>query len=289
MIIARVLGVRLRVNVLFFFLLVVYAVAGLLAEAVIMFAAVVLHELWHMIVALGHGFGIEEVELLPFGGVARLKGLIEVNPVAEFRTSLTGPLASMTIAAVAFGMFAVLGRLGPYARLFVLSNLSIGLFNLLPVIPLDGWRMLRATLVGRAGFVAGGKTSSRISGAVLAVMSAAILVAVVLGLVSAVTLAVVIFLIVAARRERANGAYVLFRYLIRRESEILTDRIMAVQQLVATKDVTIREVLQFITPRRYHMIVVLDSDLETLGTIGEKQLLDSLLAGNGDVPLEYLL
>ena len=103
------------------------------------------------------------------------------------------------------------------------------------------------------------------------------------------TLAVVVFLIAAARRERANGAYVLFRYLIRRESEILTDRIMAVQQLVATKDVTIREVLQFITPRRYHMIVVLGSDLETLGIIGEKQLLDSLLAGNGDVPLEVLL
>lgn len=276
-------------NVLFFSLLVLYAIAGMLAEAMIMFAAVVLHELWHTIVALGHGFDIEEVELLPFGGVARLKGLIEVNPVAEFRTSAAGPLASMTVAAVSFGLFAALGRLGPYARLFVVSNLSIGLFNLLPVIPLDGWRMLRASLVSRTGFVAGSKTSSRISGIALAVMSAVILAAVFLGLVSAVTLAVVAFLIAAARRERANGAYVLFRYLIRRESEILTDRIMAVQQLVATKDVTIREVLQFITPRRYHMIVVLGSDLETLGIIGEKQLLDSLLAGNGDVPLEVLL
>lgn len=84
-------------------------------------------------------------------------------------------------------------------------------------------------------------------------------------------------------RERANGAYILFRYLIRRESEILSDRIMAVQQLVATKDVTIREVLHHISPQRYHLIVVLDANLETLGVIGEKQLLDSFLAGNGDV------
>ena len=288
MIIARVLGVRLRVNVLFFSLLVLYAIAGMLAEAMIMFAAVVLHELWHTIVALGHGFDIEEVELLPFGGVARLKGLIEVNPVAEFRTSAAGPLASMTVAAVRSGCLL---RWAPWTVRPAVCRVESVDRAVQPIAghSLDGWRMLRASLVSRTGFVAGSKTSSRISGIALAVMSAVILAAVFLGLVSAVTLAVVAFLIAAARRERANGAYVLFRYLIRRESEILTDRIMAVQQLVATKDVTIREVLQFITPRRYHMIVVLGSDLETLGIIGEKQLLDSLLAGNGDVPLEVLL
>jgi stage IV sporulation protein FB len=289
MIVARVFGVRLRVNILFFLLLVLYAVAGLLAEAAVIFAAVILHELWHTVVAAGHGFDIDEVELLPFGGVARLRGLIEVNPTVEFRTAVAGPLASLTIAAATLGLFSAFGGLGPYARLFLVSNLSVGLFNLLPVIPLDGGRMLRASLVRRYGFIVGSRTSGRISGVVLVIVAVAIIAAISSGLVSVVTSSVIVFLLLAWRRERANGAYILFRYLVRRESEILTDRVMAVQTLVATKDVTIREVLQLITPQRYHMIVVLDSDLETLGTIGEKQLLDSFLAGNADVPLEVLL
>lgn len=289
MIIARVSGIRLRVNVLFFFLLVLYAIAGLLIEALVIFAAVLLHELWHVIVALGNGFDIDEVELLPFGGVARLRGLIEVNPAAEFRVSAAGPLASLTIAAMTLSLFGLLGRLGPYAQLFTLSNLAVGLFNLLPVIPLDGGRMMRAALVLRHGFVTGSRCSARVSGFLLAAASVVVVAGILAGLVSAVSLLLIVFLVLAWRRERSNGAYVLFRYLIRRESEILSDRIMAVQQLVATKDVTIREVLRFITPQRYHMIVVLDANLETLGTIGEKQLLDSFLAGNADVPLEALL
>jgi len=289
MIVCTVLGIKLRVNILFFFLLVLYAVAGLLFDALIIFAVVVLHELWHMIVALGNGYEIEEIELLPFGGVVRLRGMIEVNPAAEFKSAAAGPLASLVTAVVALGWFSSAGNLGPYAQLFVLTNLAVGLFNLLPITPLDGGRMMRAILVQRLGFIAGNRISAQISGYLLVLLSVLIVAGIFTGIVSAMALLVVAFLILAWRRERANALYILFRYIIRRESDILSDRVMAVQQLVATKDVTIREVLQFITPQRYHMIVVLDSNLETLGTVGEKQLLDSLLAGNGDVPLEALL
>jgi len=289
MTIARVFGIRLRVNILFFFLLVLYGIAGLPAEAVVIFAAVVLHELWHVVVALGHGFDIDEVELLPFGGVARLRGLIEVNPAAELSVSAAGPLASFAIAAITLGLFGFCGRLGPYARLFALSNMAVGSFNLLPIIPLDGGRIMRAVLVRKLGFIQGSRSCARVSGCVLAIASAGVAAGALTGLVSPISLLPIVFLFFAWKRERANGAYILFRYLIRRESEILSDRIMAVQQLVATKDVTIREVLHHISPQRYHLIVVLDVNLETLGVIGEKQLLDSFLAGNGDVPLEALL
>jgi PDZ domain-containing secreted protein/Zn-dependent protease len=122
-----------------------------LAASVLFFGSVVLHELGHTFVALAEGMRIRGISLWLFGGVAHAESRFS-SPAAEFKTAIAGPLVSaglaLGFAAVSAGAAAadapeVVVGVGDYlARI----NLVLFLFNLVPVLPLDGGRMLHAWL-----------------------------------------------------------------------------------------------------------------------------------------------
>ena len=91
----RLFGVRITLDRLFLLLLFVLALIGLLPEALIVFGIVVVHELAHAAVARSHGLRVIELELLPFGGVARIDGLMEVDPYVEKRVAMAGPITNL--------------------------------------------------------------------------------------------------------------------------------------------------------------------------------------------------
>jgi Zn-dependent protease/CBS domain-containing protein len=118
------------------------------AAALLLFASVLIHELGHSIVALRHGIGIASITLFIFGGVARLENQPPTARI-ELEIALAGPLASLLLA----GLFALAtaGGWGTSESLAVTSylgriNLLLALFNLVPALPLDGGRVLRALL-----------------------------------------------------------------------------------------------------------------------------------------------
>jgi Zn-dependent protease/CBS domain-containing protein len=132
----------------------------------ILFGIVVLHELGHSIVAQNYGIPVDEIVLLPIGGVAKLKRIPE-NPVQELFIAIAGPAVNFVIAGVMLVLNVLLGwggrfddpaellraieTLSPEAifhYIFVL-NLFLAIFNLLPAFPMDGGRVLRALLATR--------------------------------------------------------------------------------------------------------------------------------------------
>jgi len=144
------------------------AVALGIGGAVLFFACILLHELAHSFAAQRFGLRVRSITLFLFGGVSN----IEQEPPsarAEFVTAVVGPLASLALGA-ALGAIAVvelraqfpgaddpsalLVQMGPFLSLLVWlasSNIVIGLFNLVPAIPLDGGRVLRSVLWAASG------------------------------------------------------------------------------------------------------------------------------------------
>ena len=124
-----------------------YWVQGLVA-ALLLFASVLLHELAHALVAVGHGVPVGGITLHMFGGVSQLDSEPE-TPRAELLIAIVGPLTSFAIA----GLAHALGRLATepswaaaLAGYLAAVNLIVGIFNLVPAFPLDGGRVLRAVL-----------------------------------------------------------------------------------------------------------------------------------------------
>ena len=103
----------------------------------LVFSSVYFHEIGHATIARYCGYKCEEINFNGFGGVALLKVKKRLPPLQDFLITAAGPIVSAIIAIIAFMTGAV----------FVgMINLSLAIFNLFPIFPLDGGRMLRSVL-----------------------------------------------------------------------------------------------------------------------------------------------
>jgi Zn-dependent protease len=119
--------------------------------ALLLFASLLAHEFSHSLVAIRHKLSIRGITLFIFGGVAHMEQEPS-SPGVEFKMAIAGPAMSFFLAIFFFGLTQAFYNLGlpKYVLsitnyLFVL-NLIVGIFNLIPGFPLDGGRVLRATL-----------------------------------------------------------------------------------------------------------------------------------------------
>jgi len=116
--------------------------------AIAFYASVLVHELAHTIVALRYRLPVRRIQLQFFGGVSEIEKEAE-TPGREFMLAFVGPLLSLVLAGVFYvGMEFVAPGTVPGVLLagLMISNLLVAAFNLLPGLPLDGGRMLRAVV-----------------------------------------------------------------------------------------------------------------------------------------------
>jgi Zn-dependent protease/predicted transcriptional regulator len=120
---------------------------GFLA-AVLLFVAVLMHELAHSLVARARGLPVKSITLFIFGGISDLEQ-DPASPGVEFQVTIVGPVSSLIIAAVCWGSALALRGVPLIGAVFgylAIANGLLAFFNLIPGFPLDGGRVLRAIL-----------------------------------------------------------------------------------------------------------------------------------------------
>lgn len=163
--IGRFLGIDVRVH-LSFGLLVGYVLWTGMAEtgsafvALIrllfvfgLFAFVVMHEYGHALAARYYGIRTRQITLYPIGGVAMLERMSE-RPKEQLVIALAGPAVNFVLAAALFALLSITGQptsfepttISGLLGWLMVTNLMMGVFNLLPALPMDGGRVLRALL-----------------------------------------------------------------------------------------------------------------------------------------------
>jgi Zn-dependent protease len=117
-----------------------------LVAALLLFASVLAHELGHSFVALQQGINVKSITLFLFGGLAHLEEESK-TPAEAFWVAIAGPLVSFAL----FGIFTAIGVStgisgAPAAIVTLVAsiNLVLGVFNLIPGLPLDGGNILKA-------------------------------------------------------------------------------------------------------------------------------------------------
>ena len=115
---------------------------------VLLYLSVLIHELSHSLVARAFRLPVRRILLYPLGGFSEIEQE-PPTPSQEFLVSVAGPAVSLVLAALGFGLSKLLSQPGiPWvlAHWLFIANAIVGGFNLLPGLPLDGGRVLRAAL-----------------------------------------------------------------------------------------------------------------------------------------------
>lgn len=171
----RVAGIKLELHFSFAVILLIVAANGFhidgwkgalgyTAYLLAGFTCVVLHELGHSLAARHYGIPTQRIWLLPIGGMAELAEMPR-RPRIEFLITIAGPLVNFAIVFFIAGTFIIdnawnLLRLNPIAlqnamesysligfvSFLYVWNIGMGCFNLLPIFPMDGGRILRSIL-----------------------------------------------------------------------------------------------------------------------------------------------
>lgn len=211
MIVGRVAGVCIRVNLVFLLLAALYVVLGMGLEVLIIVTSLVIHEMAHALVARLLGVKVSDIEILPFGGQARMEDINGLEPEIEIYIALAGPLVSLSLA----GMCYFLHIWPTPAGIFLIRlNLGLGLFNLLPALPLDGGRIIRAAFSGHLGFKRA-TSYAALLGQIIGVGMVGTGTWLSLRDISAINLIILgILLLWAAHREKLYLAYAFMRFLI---------------------------------------------------------------------------
>jgi Zn-dependent protease len=146
-----------------------YPVAA--AFVVLLYASVLVHELSHSVVALAFGLPVRRILLYPLGGFSEIEQE-PPTPGRELAVSAAGPAMSLALAGGGYLVWRAVhtGVPGVLVGQLVVANLLIGIFNLLPGLPLDGGRMVRAGVWKVTGRPAQATVAAAWAGRVLAVL-----------------------------------------------------------------------------------------------------------------------
>jgi PDZ domain-containing secreted protein/Zn-dependent protease/CBS domain-containing protein len=239
--------------------------------SLLFFTSIVLHELGHAFRALREGMKIEGITLWLFGGVARFAGLFP-SPGAELRVAIAGPAVSLVIALVTWGMAGAAHALGLPAAVTAAAgylariNGILVAFNLVPALPLDGGRVLRAVLWHRQKSFTAATISASRAGRAFAFVLIGIGVA---GLLTQVAAGGIMFAFLGWFLLQAAGAETQYALMLQALGPLTVGDLMAPDPLVVTPDTTIARFLEQVGngQRREAYAVAADGRLDGLVSV----------------------
>ena len=268
---------EIRIHPLFAAALLLAAACDQLPEMSLSFAAVLYHELMHVLAATLLGYPVTALELLPFGSSARIEGLYEQSPQAEFLIALAGPASNVLMVMALTTLESYLGMHFPGQDRFIRSNLLLAVFNLLPLWPMDGGRVLRSLLAGHMSLAKATRWASAlgIGGGLLMAASA---LARPLDMIRRISLFMIALMVIAsAAREGRQAQWLRLREMTDKKRRMIRDEMLPIRHIAVRGDMELGALTRRFLPHRYHLITVLNEELVPVATIGENEVVEEMM------------
>jgi stage IV sporulation protein FB len=273
----RWFGITFRFHPLFSIVILLSAAGGYFVETATLFGIVLVHEIGHVTAAKGFGWRVKEVFLLPFGGEAVVEELGNVPVWQEVVVTLAGPLQNLWMIVIAYSL-QWLGLIPEqWSAYFIQANLLIALFNLLPVLPLDGGKLLQSVMslwLPYHRVIMYSCTFSlllSVSGTLLSLVHS------VRGGIQMNLLIIGLFLIYSNWYSYKSISYHFMRFLLQRETALirLMNRGTAAQPIIINGQRTVTDIVRLFMREKYHLIYVIDERGDLSMIISEQPLLHS--------------
>ncbi|WP_379159821.1 M50 family metallopeptidase [Paenibacillus sp. sgz5001063] len=274
----RIRGIELSLHPLFVLIMLLSVITGQFLELLTLFTIVFIHELGHVCAALLCGVGVKSVQLLPFGGVAVMEDHGRLNATREIGIAAAGPLQNLVLILMAYGLQQTGYGNSGFLTYFIQANAIIAMFNLLPVLPLDGGKIFQATLSLLLPYYVTLLWCGRVSiAASVLVLLYSILPLGTGGGVRLNLLMIGAFLLYSNLTDQRNLPYRFVSFLMNREAvyERYRQSGSAVRPIVAFSAKPLDDILRLFKRNQYHFIYVMNEDKAIVAVVPEQKLISS--------------
>ncbi len=137
---------RFKINFATYLVILTFLFSGLIKNIILIYGIIIFHELGHILIIKALKYKIIKIEIYPMGGVTTVQKPLNTKIWQEFLIASMGVIFELIL----FGFFYWFKRVGLILnntyKLFLNYNKTILIFNLLPIIPLDGYIILKSFL-----------------------------------------------------------------------------------------------------------------------------------------------
>lgn len=267
---------------------VLMLIAGLFGEYTVIFFSMLLHELSHIAAArlCGIKTDVFSASVMGFSAAIQIESCSKKELLFIYSA---GPLLNLLAYFAALMLGKTLSGDQSFIRLLSTSNLLLGLFNLLPVLPLDGGRLMFELLSGAMGAKAAGRAIRKFAWLACAAM-------ILFGLYQIyrttfnVSLVIIgSYIMIVLKTSRLESALMGIREIIYRRSRLIKRGIYPARDLVVMRDTLLRDALKSMDFDRFHIVYVLDDDLHMIATYTENEIIDALAVHNDEINFGQLV
>lgn len=255
-------------NLLFFLLIIIYCIYGDVLKTIYFFSFIVIHECAHYLILRYYKIDIKKIELYPFGGKLTYNYKY-VDRASEICIYAAGPAANILLGFVLYVMNV--------DTFYINANFFLALLNLIPVLPLDGGRILRSFLINHIPYEKATNILCKAAYLLSFVMVVCSINKSVLfkGNISLCIFAV--FISIAAYKENKTSIYMFMRDIAYKKEILLKKRTMNLRIITALKNNSIKETYKKFLYGQYHIVYVMNEDLTKYTPITETQIFNAAL------------
>lgn len=265
----------LRINILIFPVIAASILGRYVTELSIAYICALIHEGAHIVTAKKCGIGILYIEIQPFGVCARLKAEMIKKPTDEILIALVGPLSNIAMLMIAIGLKYRLGTYRLYDY-FIKCNAAMAVLNMMPVLPLDGGRAVRAALSCVVGSIRAYKITVNISRFPIAVIFAAVGYGILKLKFNFSLILIAAFLLNSLLNEQKNISKRAVYQILEGTNNVQQESLVKGAVFTAHYDAAARLILRHLSSNRCNIVYVTDDDGKIIGTLTDTQLLSAI-------------
>lgn len=280
------MGVQLSMHPVFVLLMMLSVATGQFIELITLFVIVFIHELGHASAAALLGIRVRSIQMLPFGGVAVIEDRGDLTAGKEILISLAGPLQNVIMMAIAAGMLSLQWWDGEFLIYFIEANAIIALFNLLPVLPLDGGKIAQALVSLFLPYYRTLVLTYRLSivaSIVMIIISLSPFFMKESGKIELNILLMGCFLLYSGIEDYRNIPYRFVRFLVNRD-KLFAYHLSAAslaQPIISIPTKPLDAILRLFKREKYHMIYVMNAGGKIIGVLPEQHIIESYFKKKG--------
>lgn len=271
--------ITVRINPLLLFMTAVWIISGFWRQAAVIYTLLVIHELAHAVAAMAFNVRIHELELLPFGASIKMDNIFEGHPIKESVIAAAGPVTSFVCAISACALRTYFPYFIPdELRLAEQYAYIIVYFNLFPVLPLDGGRILRAIISRRCDFSRATSITSIAGVVVGGLLFGWGIYSVFNKNVDILSALLGLFLIFSALDQYKYGKFELAKCLLNRQKTQFKCDSLYVKELAIREDMKLTRIIKLLKEDdKYYVFKVLDKNMQVKGDFDEQFLQKEIL------------